>query len=140
MAIKFIRNTPHLPVKDLKQTLVYYRGILGFTNEWVMGKDGGISRDDMHLLFSEHNEFVQIINIEQQRLPLVWFVDDIKAVYKEFKEKGIHLADDLRKHPYGLWEFAFIDINGYYIRVAEERESEESIATRDENGVMTGND
>ena len=118
MSIKFIRNTPHLPVKDLLETLDYYRELLGFTGEWTMGKDGGISRDDMHLLFAEDKEFTLIVNIEKRRLPLVWFVEDIKAVYKEFKDKGIHLADDLRKHPYGLWEFAFIDINGYYIRIS----------------------
>ncbi len=55
-AKKFIRNTPPLPVKDLRQTINYYRDTLGFTDEWVFG--------------------------------------------------------DLR-------EFAFIDINGYYIRIAE---------------------
>jgi hypothetical protein len=29
------------------------------------------------------------------------------------------MADGLKTHPYELREFAFIDINGYYIRVAE---------------------
>jgi hypothetical protein len=28
-------------------------------------------------------------------------------------------ADALRQHAYGAKEFAFIDINGYYIRVTE---------------------
>ena len=42
----------------------------------------------------------------------------------EFKEKNIEMADGLKTHPYGLTEFAFIDINGYYIRVAEPSEEE----------------
>jgi hypothetical protein len=32
--------------------------------------------------------------------------------------RGIEFADTLKTHPYGLREFAFIEINGYYIRVA----------------------
>ncbi|MBD0280290.1 MAG: hypothetical protein ICV81_20340, partial [Flavisolibacter sp.] len=64
------------------------------------------------------------INNKQHRLPLLWFVDDIEAIYAEFKNRGIEIADDLRTHSYGLREFAFIDINGYYIRIAEGQEEE----------------
>ena len=98
----------------------YYRDVLGFYEEWTFGdKDGGIRRDDMRLLFAEDKVFTETINNETHRLPLLWFVDNIDEIYSEFREKGIELADDLRTHPYGLREFAYIDINGYYIRVAE---------------------
>ena len=56
---KFIRTNPHLPVRNLLQTLDYYRDHLGFYEEWTWtngeGKvvDGGIKRDDMRLLFAE---------------------------------------------------------------------------------------
>src|SRR5687767_4090824 len=117
---KFIKCVPHLPVKDLRQTLNYYRDKLGFTDEWSFGnKDGGIRRDDLRLLFVEDKDFTNDINNKQHRLPLMWVVDNINQVFAEFKESGIELADDLRIHAYGLKEFAFIDINGYYIRVAE---------------------
>jgi predicted lactoylglutathione lyase len=77
---KFIGANPHLPVKNLQQTLAYYRDNLGFYEEWTLtndeGKviDGGIRRDDIHA--------------------------------------------------YGLKEFAFADINGYYIRVTEGADEE----------------
>jgi len=117
---KFIRSGPHLPVKDLKQTLDYYRETLGFYDEWTEGdKDGGIRRDDMRLLFGEDTEFTTAINNATHRLPLMWFVDNIDDVYAELQERNVEMADDLKTHPYGLREFAFIDINGYYIRVAE---------------------
>jgi hypothetical protein len=45
-------------------------------------------------------------------LPLLWFVDNIQEVFAEFKERNIEIADDLKAYPYGLREFAFIDING----------------------------
>lgn len=124
---RFIRSGPHLPVKNLRQTLDYYRDSLGFYEEWTFGdKDGGIKRDEMQLLFGEDANFTGIINSEENRLPLIWFVNNIDEIYTEFKERNIEMADALKTHPYGLREFAFIDINGYYIRIAEgiEKDSE----------------
>ena len=122
---KFIRSNPHLPVKNLRQTLDYYRDTLGFYDEWIwknedgQTKDGGIRRDDMRLLFAEDPGFTGVVNNEENRLPLMWFVENIAEIFSEFQDRGIEIADALRDHPYGLREFAFIDINGYYIRVAE---------------------
>jgi hypothetical protein len=122
---KFLKPLPHLPVNDLQLTLAYYRDKLGFTGEWTFGDvDGGIGRDDLRLLFAEDKDFTNDINNKKHRLPLMWFVDNIDAIYSEFKKRDIELADELRTHPYGLREFAFIDINGYYIRVAETKEEE----------------
>jgi catechol 2,3-dioxygenase-like lactoylglutathione lyase family enzyme len=119
-AKKFIRSGPHLPVKDLQQTLGYYRDTLGFYDEWTFGnKDGGIRRDDMRLLFAEDPEFVNDMNNHKHRLPLMWFVDNIDEIFSEFKGRGIEIADTLRTHPYGLREFTFVDINSYFIRIAE---------------------
>ena len=117
---KFIRSNPHLPVKNLRLTLDYYHHTLGFHDEWMFGeKDGGIRRDEMRMLFAEDDSFVTDMNNNRHRLPLVWFVDNIDEVFSEFRQKNIQFADELRLHPYGLREFAFVDINGYYIRVAE---------------------
>ena len=49
----------------------------------------------------------------------MWFVENIEEVFSEFKSRNIEIEGDLRSHSYGLREFSFIDINGYYIRVAE---------------------
>ncbi len=101
-------------------TLDYYRDTLGFTDEWTFGnKDGGIRRDNLRLLFAEDPTFTKDLNNGSHRLPLMWFVDNIDDIYSEFQGRNIDIADSLKKHPYGLREFAFIDINGYYIRIAE---------------------
>jgi hypothetical protein len=122
---KFIRSNPHLPVKNLRLTLDYYRDTLGFSDEWTLGnKDGEIRRDELMLLFAEDDGFTRDINNNEHRLPLMWFVDNIEQVFSEFKDRKIELADDLRDHPYGLREFAFVDVNGYYVRVAERVEKE----------------
>ena len=122
-AMRFIRSTPHLPVRNLKETIDYYRDSLGFTNEWTFGdKDGGIQRDELRILFSEDKAFTENINNSDHRLPLLWFVDNIEEVYAEFKKRNIQLSAELCVHRYGLREFAFVDINGYYVRIAEKVE------------------
>lgn len=124
---KFIRSTIHLPVRNLRETLDYYRDVLGFCEEWTWpnaeGKrtDGGIRRDDLRLLFGEDPGFVSVINsYEKSRLPLLWFVEGIEAIFKEYTEKDIAMADPLRTHSYGMKEFSFVEVNGYYVRVAQE--------------------
>ncbi|HSZ85064.1 MAG TPA: VOC family protein [Puia sp.] len=121
---KFIRSNPHLPVRNLRDTLDYYRDILGFYDEWTWAnkngelKDGGIRRDDMQLLFGEDENFMEA------HLAIMWFVENIEEIFLEFQNKNIKIKDMLRTHAYSLREFAFIDINGYYIRVAEGVEEE----------------
>ena len=122
---KFIRSNAQLPVKNLRETLDYYRDELGFLDEWTWKnadgetKDGGIRRDELRLLFAEDPEFTSAINNKNNRLPLMWFVEDVEEVYSEFQRRAIQIADPLRTHSYALKEFAFIDINGYYVRVAQ---------------------
>jgi hypothetical protein len=70
-------------------------------------------------LFSEDPGFTDDINNSRHRLPLLWFVDNIEEVMAELLNRKVEMANGLRKHPYGLREFAFTDINGYYVRVAE---------------------
>jgi len=117
---KILWSGPHFPTRDLKATLDYYRDKLGFKDEWTFGAtDGGISRDGMGLLFGENPTYNSKVNDQVDRLPLIWFVDHMETVLAEFQGKGIEVADAIREHPYGIKEFAFIDINGYYIRVSE---------------------
>ena len=117
---KFHRSGPHLPVRNLRETLDYYRDTLGFYEDWTWGeKDGGIRRDDMRLLFGEDPDYTNMVNNQTNRFNLMWFVDNIDEVFSEFKEREIEIVSPLKDFPYDLREFAFIDINGYYIRVAE---------------------
>ncbi|MDB4923824.1 VOC family protein [Mucilaginibacter sp.] len=117
---RFHKCGAHLPVINLRQTLDYYRDKFGFYEEWIEGKiDGGIRRDDMRLLFGEDAAYAQLINSETARFNLIWFVDNIDEVYAEYQERGIEIVNSLKNYTYGMREFAIIDLNGYYIRIAE---------------------
>jgi len=118
--MKFQRCGVHLPVNNLKETLSYYRDTLGFYDEWIFNeKDGGIRRDDLRLLFGEDPEYTQKLNSATNRLNLLWFVENIDDIFAEFNNRNIAIVSSLQEYTYQLREFAFIDINGYYIRIAE---------------------
>lgn len=123
----FDHTVPFLPVRDLKETIAYYRDTLGFSNEWFWeDTDAGIERDDMHLLFSRNPPFIDAINAAagDRGFEVMWFVENVDDIYEEYKAKGVEITGDLQDEPWGVREFAFKDINGYYIRVAEGSEEE----------------
>jgi len=79
---KFSKVTPFLPVNNLKETLAYYHDKLGFYEEWAWEEfDGGIRRDEMHLMFQQTPGYTQLINSEHHRFVLIWFVDNVDAIY-----------------------------------------------------------
>ncbi len=122
----FDHTVPFLPVRDLRETVAYYRDTLGFSNEWFWEEsDAGIERDEMHLLFNQNAEFAERINTGERGFEVMWFVQNVEDIYAEFQEKGVTIAAELVEEPWGVKEFAFKDINGYYIRVAEGIEEEE---------------
>jgi catechol 2,3-dioxygenase-like lactoylglutathione lyase family enzyme len=87
---KFHRSAPHLPVKNLRETLDYYRDVLGFCEEWTFGdRDGGIQRDDMRILFVEDPVHISAINTLTRRLNLVWYVDNIDEIFSALKQRAL---------------------------------------------------
>lgn len=117
--IKFYKVTPFIPVRNLKQTLDYYKNKLGFDKEWIMNKDGGIQRDEMRLLFGENPDHLQLINGDKHKFELVWFVDGVDDIYNEYLAREIEVLTKPTDEPWGIREFTIKDINGYLVRISE---------------------
>src|SRR5262245_49607252 len=134
MPEKFFDHTvPFLPVRDLKQTIDYYRDTLGFSGEWFWeDTDAGIERDDMAVLFNHNPSFVERVNTGERGFEVMWFVQNVDEIYEEYQEKGVKIVGELKDEPWGVREFAFTDINGYYIRVAEGIGDEDEEEIQDE--------
>lgn len=125
---KFYKTTPFLPVKNLRETLDYYKDVLGFYEEWAWGDiDGGIRRDDMRMIFCQDPDYVEAINNDVYHFVLIWFVDNVDEIYDEFRLKNILITADIKDEPWGIREFTFRDINGYHIRVSETIKKEEAV-------------
>ncbi len=117
---QFFHIIPFLSVRDIQETIDYYKNKLGFSEEWTWGEaDGGISRNELALLFNKHPTHVDRINTEEKRFELVWFVFSVDDIYDEFKANGVEIVKEPQDEPWGQREFSFIDINGYLIRVSQ---------------------
>lgn len=116
---KFHRLNAFIPVRDLRETLNFYKETYGFYEEWTMGTDGGLRRDDMRVIFCQDPEYIREINNNTYSFVLFWFVDNVDEIYREFKERGIPIESDIENKPWAIREFTIRDINGYTIRVSE---------------------
>jgi hypothetical protein len=116
----FSHAVPFIPVKDLNETISYYRDQLGFSNEWFWeNTDAGIGRNDLKLLFMHDPQFVSRINNNGRHLEICWFVSRVEEVYEEYKSKNVNIVSALEQKPWGVKEFTIEEINGYWLRIGE---------------------
>lgn len=117
---KFHKLTPFVPVRDLRETLNYYRDTFGFSEEWTLGTDGGIRRDDLRMIFCQDPDYIREINNDLHQFTLIWFVDNVDEIYKEYKEeRRIKIIQEIENKPWRIREFGVHDNNGYLIRISE---------------------
>ncbi len=113
---------PFLPVRNLDETISFYKEKLGFGNEWYWGNpptDAGISRDALNLLFVQNERFVSVINTPEHRLEICFFVSNVDGIYKQIISQNIQIIKELRNEPWHVREFSLIDCNGYVLRIGE---------------------
>jgi uncharacterized glyoxalase superfamily protein PhnB len=114
----FSHAIPFMPVRDLKETINYYRDQLGFSKEWFWeDTDAGINRDDLGLLFMQDKDFVARINSNERHFEICWFVSNVDEVYNEYKSKGVNIVSPLELKPWGIKEFTIEEVNSYWIRI-----------------------
>jgi|SRR4030095_1304461 len=115
---KFWKVSPHLPVKDVKETVEWYKQNLGFGEEWFYGDpvtDGGCRRDEMRFLFGIGSEPFQPL----KGVSLILFVTNVDEVYNEIRERGLQIVSEIKNYDYGIREFSLLDCNGYLLRFSE---------------------
>lgn len=114
----FYKTIPFLPVRDVRETIRYYKTHLGFRDAWFWGEpptDAGCRRDELSMLFNENPELAERI----QGFELVMFVDDVDGIYNEFKrDPDIEITSPVKDEPWGIREFTIRDPNGYLLRIS----------------------
>jgi len=107
-----------MPVRDLNETLSFYKNKLGFYEELILDdKNASIKREHLQIRFNQPYEFgTETANKFGEEI--TWFVENADAIYNEYKVSKVEIISDLREQPGGGREFAIQDINGYHIRIA----------------------
>jgi len=118
--MKLNRITPMLRTWKLKESLDFYKNVLGFeidaTNEgagWA-----ALHRDDVCLMLSEPNPH------EGDKYPrftgsLYFNVEDVEAVWQQVKSKAA-ISYPPETFFYGMREFGIYDNNGYLLQFGQE--------------------
>ena len=112
--------SPTLAVRNMKQTIQFYRDSLGFKIGMAFPdadnpEYADLSKDGMVLMFIP----AQNVGIgSKQKLGtgvnLYMQIDgDINEYYRELKNKGVKIAVDIKDEPYGIRDFTVEDIDGY---------------------------
>jgi uncharacterized glyoxalase superfamily protein PhnB len=118
---------PFLPVKNLEETIQFYKEKLHFTDEWYFGTpatDAGIGRDGLNLLFVLNPEYCNVINSDKHRFEICLFVSNVDEIYRDIKSSNVVILTELQTEPWNVREFSILDCNGYILRIGEGLENE----------------
>ncbi len=112
--------SPTLAVRNMKQTIEFYKNSLGFKMGMVFPdadnpEYADLSKDGMVLMFISA-ENIGIGTQEKLGIGLNMYMQidgDIDEYYNELKNKGVEIVVDIKDEPYGIRDFTVEDIDGY---------------------------
>jgi uncharacterized glyoxalase superfamily protein PhnB len=112
--------SPTLAVRNMKQTIQFYRDFLGFKIGMAFPDADNpeyvdLSKDGMVLMFIPAKN-VGIGAKEKLGIGVNLYMQingDIDEYYSELKNKGVKIVVDIKDEPYGIRDFTVEDINGY---------------------------
>jgi uncharacterized glyoxalase superfamily protein PhnB len=112
--------SPTLAVRNMKQTIQFYRDSLGFKIGMAFPDADNpeyvdLSKDGMVLMFIPAKN-VGIGNKEKLGIGVNLYMQingDIDEYYRELKNKGVKVVADIKDEPYGIRDFTVEDIDRY---------------------------
>ncbi|MGA8849109.1 MAG: VOC family protein [Dehalococcoidia bacterium] len=112
--------SPTLAVRNMKQTIQFYRDSLGFKIGMAFPdadnpEYADLSKDGMVIMFIPAKN-VSIGAKEKLGIGVNLYMQidgDIDEYYRELKNKGVKVVVDIKDEPYGIRDFTVEDINGY---------------------------
>lgn len=121
--------TTNIMVKNVKETVKFYEGILGFKSV-VEVPEGGevlnfaiVAKDKISIMFQEQenllSEYPSLATGDiVPTFTLFITVDDVAKLYEDLKDE-VELAQPLHKTFYGREEFAIFDNNRNVLTIAQ---------------------
>ena len=117
--------SPTLAVRNMKNTIEFYRKGLGFqlglvfpsADDLESAEYADLSKDGMVLMFiPARNLGIPAEAKLGTGVNLYMEIDgDIDKYYSELKRRGIRIAVDIKDEPFGIRDFSITDIDGYQL-------------------------
>jgi uncharacterized glyoxalase superfamily protein PhnB len=126
-------SSPHLTslatvllVNEVVDAANYYRDKLGFAYNKFVGDPPSfvlLHRDTCHVMLKQAMISEHVVPNRQnsdQLWNMYFWVTDVAALYRELTRRGALIEYDLVDQPYGVREFAVLDLDGYSIGFGQE--------------------
>lgn len=116
---KLTAHAPVLLVRDVVAAANHYRDAMGFTYErfWNEPPDFVIlNRDGLHVMLRQAEDPAHVVphwTVARNMWNIYFWVEDVDALYEEFKSRGAKIDYELCDQPYGCREFGIQDIDGH---------------------------
>jgi uncharacterized glyoxalase superfamily protein PhnB len=116
---KLISSAPVLFVRDVQASAEHYRDAMGFRFDRFYGDPPSfviLGRDGLHIMLktiSDHSAIIPRSHISNNLWDIYFWVDDVEALYQEFRNRGAKIDYELCNQPYGCREFGAQDIDGH---------------------------
>ncbi len=117
---------PVLGVRDMQQTLAYYRDQLGFHVDFVAGEPPAHARICSTPTYQQGTVFIRFEPLApgEEPSPSVWLWlhvgSDLDRLYELYVARGVKAVQSPLDRPWGLRQFTIEDCNGYLISFSEE--------------------
>lgn len=105
---------PVLPVRDVVQTVSYWRNVLGFQDQWLNGTPpdiGAVSWGAVHVQFYNSQEFA-----EKPQRHYVWIKSrKLAELYAMHQQKKAEIVVPMQPTGWGFMEYIVQDLNGHHL-------------------------
>jgi catechol 2,3-dioxygenase-like lactoylglutathione lyase family enzyme len=101
-----LKALPELPCSDVSAAVAYYVDVLGFRINYQQHDLGVMDRDAITVLLIARTERHAGIGSAYV------YIEDADALYTELRAKGANLQGHPVSHPWGLRDFAVLDLDG----------------------------
>jgi catechol 2,3-dioxygenase-like lactoylglutathione lyase family enzyme len=104
---------PELPVTDVTAAVSYYTNVLGFGTDFADDEGAVLHRDDITILLIRRGARDTGIG------SCYVYVNDVEALRAELVARGADVQGEPVSHPWGLRDFAVLDLEGNRIRFGQ---------------------
>ena len=111
--MKFESQIPIFSVRNVPASIEHYVNVLGFEKAWDWGEPptfGCVCRDEVSIFFCEECQ-------GQQGTWLSIFIDDVDALYEEYKASGANIRQPPTTFQWGMREMNIEDPDGHRLRI-----------------------
>ena len=116
---KLISSAPVLFVRNVQASAEHYRDAMGFRFDRFYGDPPSfviLGRDGLHIMLksvSDHSAIIPRRQISDNLWDVYFWVDDVEALYQEFRSRRAKIDYELCNQSYGCREFGAQDIDGH---------------------------